>query len=148
MLAGQKFCSACLMSKTTAVDIKTQANSCECQTKLGLYCRRFGKSGTSILDSQCEKASYWNLDIMQIVCLTAMLLQMSAGWLHTSCLCIWRQTRPPMRVFLKRWILLCGFPLIYYVLTGEILCHWDTGRVCTDNSGGGWSQEDCLPVRN
>ena len=39
-------------------------------------------------------------------------------------------------------------PLDLYVLTGEILCHWDTGRVCTDNSGGGWSQEDCLPVRN
>ena len=41
------------------------------------------------------------------------------------------------------------FPINLSVyLSDEILCHRDTGRVCSDYSGWRWGQEDCLPVRN
>ena len=38
--------------------------------------------------------------------------------------------------------------LMYPISLGEILCHRNTGRVCADNFGGRWSQENRLPVRN
>ena len=145
-----------------------------CQTQLGLYCRRLRKPRTLTSNVRREKASNGNLDVM-LNCMIDWYVIADVRRLNTFIMFMHLKPDPAsyeglfekvnssvmmMIIFLncnKRllfwiyfniWAVLCGFPFNLSIPSGEILCHWDTGRVCPDNSGGGWCQENCLPFRN